>query len=322
MKTSKAKTLISVLVMLLGSGSLVHADDISAGTDVTNLISNADFTNGFADWQGDCGNNYVSSPTTGLIAAESWNKTFDMYQTLQDVPNGVYSLSMSGAYRPGHPTIKTGDLYSNNYAASIYLNSNMVFLPSTYETMIMVQDAVDGENCNITGATPDLEIADENGTLIGYEIHGCIGMANAAAAGRAVSTMVTNVTDGSLTVGIRCGGSGMTYDWTGFSNIHLMYMGTLEQASEQIDKALQCQLDRADKLLNDPVGTAENFEQRPNYSQTLREELTVQDWLARSWSRAWWAMLHTMSSSRHTMTFMLHTQRVAIAPRKHLTLLS
>lgn len=248
--------------------------DIKPGADVTSLMKNADFKNDFEGWSGTLGSGMAVSPTQDIVGVEAWNKSFNMYQDLTDLENGIYLLSMTGAFRPGHPSVSSGGLMSNNYSGGMYLNNNVVFFPSVLETMLPVEEAVDGVNCNLTNDASDYEVMDEFGEkVIGYAIHGQISIANAAAAGRAMNYMVANVTDGTLRVGIVSQGTGLSYDWTGFANMHLFYLGTLAEADEKLDLVLKGQIARANTLLNFKPSTGEDYAQFPNFSKTLQDAL-------------------------------------------------
>ena len=254
------------------------AGDIRTGADVTQLLHNADFKEGNAGWLGNTGSiGTKASPNTDILGVEVWNANFDAYQTLSNLQNGVYVLSMTSGFRPGNPTVTTGSLTSSNYASCIYANENMTYMPTTIETMISVEDAVEGENCNIAGDVPDLQITDDTGeTLLGYIMHGMVSVANAAKGGRAMTYILANVTDGTLTVGLKNPGTGQPYDWTGWANIHLTYAGTLEEASEALDQTLAGQTDRAKTMLDYQYSIGTDYAVYPNFSQELKDQLTAE----------------------------------------------
>ena len=108
------------------------------------------------------------------------------------------------------------------------------------------------------------------------EIFQCISIANAANANRSVCSIVTDVTDGNLTIGLKSPGSGCGIDWTGFSNIHLFYLGTMEEAIEKIDESLAGQIERARTLLNFQFSTGSDYSEYPNFSQELKNQLTAE----------------------------------------------
>lgn len=241
-------------------------------TELTNLLVNADFTNGFEGWEGE--------PATGqgdngnMRAAESYNKTFDMYQTITGLQNGVYEFQVNGGFRPGGSS-STGNRYSTNLAASIYANGSEVYLPAVIEGMIPVSEAVDLENCWIGEgvAVRDLEVTDEYGIeLLGYVLHGIQSCCYAFQAGRYANSIVVEVTDGTLTLGIKNPGTGLSNDWTGFGNIKLFYRGTVDEATASIDRSLEGAVARANTLLAYTYDPAD-LEATPNYSNELRSRM-------------------------------------------------
>ena len=243
------------------------AQDYVAGTDVTSLLKNASFKDGFNGWEGKMATGMATSPTTGIVGAECWDSTFDMHQTLTDVKPGLYMYYMTGAFRP-HDTMT-----NNNLVASIYAGENMVYMPSVLESYIPVGEASDGINCNLTGDIPDYEVLDDEDNLVGYAMHGCISVANAANAGRSQCAIITDVTDGTLTVGMKSPGTGCGQDWTGFAGIHLVYLGTLEEAGSQLDAVLEGQIARANTLIDYEFREDEYYSEYPNFSQALKDEL-------------------------------------------------
>ena len=244
------------------------ANGYTAGSEITQLLTNPDFSNAFNGWSGKTANGSGYSSTSGFYGAECWNSTFDMYQTLTNMREGVYMLQVNGSFRP-HNTVT-----NTNYAASIYMNENMVYMPCVLETYIPIEEAQDGINCNLTGGVNDLDVTDEEGNVIGYAMHGILSIANGAAAGRALNTIVANVgEDGKLTVGIKSPGTGTGNDWTGMANCHLYYLGTLEEANDALDKTLEGQVARAKTLLETEPNVDSDYALIPNFSQALKDQL-------------------------------------------------
>ena len=60
------------------------------GADVTKLMVNPDFSDGFNGWEGEKATGYGISPTTSMRAAECYNGTMDMHQTITGLQNGIY----------------------------------------------------------------------------------------------------------------------------------------------------------------------------------------------------------------------------------------
>ena len=239
-------------------------------SDITTLLTNADFSDGYNGWEGKVGT-ATSSP-----CAECKNATCDYYQTLTDLRNGVYELQMNGYFRPGNPTSDAGNLTSTNYGAFFYANGIQNYVMAAIEDMVSVEDAVHGENCYIDDPSfpyVDYSIYNDDGELIGYVPGGQRGMRYAAMGGRYVNRVLVNVTDGQLTVGFRMPGTGVANDLMGIANVKLFYHGTLEEASEQIDATLQGMAARAQTLCDYEASYGADYAQYPNYSAALRAAL-------------------------------------------------
>ena len=248
---------------------------VKSGVEVTNLLTNSDFTEGLNGWEGNPMNGVAKSPTTGYVGVECWAKNCDMHQTLEQRNNGVYVLAINGAYRPFN------DRYSDYYAAQVYMNDMALYLPTVYETRIPLADAKDGENCYITmtndqDGSVDLEVYASQGAstdLEGYAIQGRTGMANAAAGGRAQNYLVTQVTDGSLTIGVRNANTVPGQDWVGISNLHVIYYETLKDAEQYLDKTLECMEARANTIINFIPSSGDDYAQRPGCPKELLDKL-------------------------------------------------
>lgn len=70
-----------------------------AGTDVTNMLKNTDFADGWNGWEhkGEGGNVAANKEAK---CAEAWNsKDFDIHQDVSNAPVGVYQIQVQGFYR-------------------------------------------------------------------------------------------------------------------------------------------------------------------------------------------------------------------------------
>ena len=73
--------------------------DTPAGTDVTKMLKNADFAQGWDGWEhkGEGGNVVANKEAK---CAEAWNsKDFDIHQDITNAPVGVYQIQVQGFYR-------------------------------------------------------------------------------------------------------------------------------------------------------------------------------------------------------------------------------
>lgn len=245
------------------------AADYVAGSEVTSLMNNPSFDDKFEGWERTFeGSSMTPATVEGVMsAAEAWNCTFDLNQTLTGMKNGIYMLQANAAYRAA------GDIYSTLYAAQLYLNGNVNYVMMEAEDIVTKDAAVDGENCHLTGDATDYSYI--MGEMEGYVPMGPIGCAYAFKGNRYVNYVAVEVTDGNLTVGIKNPGTGLEKDWTGFGQFRLFYLGTAEQANEALDNVLAGYADRAATIAAFIYSEAEDYAKYPNFSQALKDELAA-----------------------------------------------
>ena len=232
------------------------------GAEVTAILKNADFNEGWTGWDGQMPTNYGG--TLNMRTAECRNTPCDIHQTLTDIANGVYLFEINGAFCPA------GMVSNTNYAAMVYANGMQNYLQVVCEDAIDVSKAQDGMNCYLA---EDWEVTDDLGRTLAYAMHGTTGAAYAFLSGRYKNAILTQVVDGSLTIGIKVPGSGNNSDWAGFGNIRLVYCGTLDQATDALNEVLESQLARVETLLAYESCQGEDCVYYPNYSAQLQERL-------------------------------------------------
>ncbi|MCR4921252.1 MAG: hypothetical protein K5945_06030 [Bacteroidaceae bacterium] len=241
----------------------------TAGVDMSMLFTNIDLSDRFNGWEGKLPTGWGTSETSPLYAAECLAATMDMHQTITGIQNGIYELRVNGAFRP----TPYDDYFNTNYAATLYANGIHNYFQTNIEDMISVDDAVDGVNCNINGPVADFAIKDIDGNVEGYTMQGIVSCCNAFQAGRYPNSVLCNVTDGTLTIGIRQPGTGLSRDWLGFGNIKVIYWGEMNEAAEGLDNVLASQSARAQALLEYEYSSGTDYATYPNFSQALKDEL-------------------------------------------------
>ena len=255
-----------------------------AGTDISSMFVNADFSKQNEGWTGGFSNAYGETQDANgntLIGVEAWNTTGDMYQTVEGMKTGYYLVGTNGAFRPSN------NRYSTNYAAGIYANGIFNYFPAAIEDYVAVEDAVDGENCNLTiksaydlsiysddFSTSDEQAADLGAELKGYVVQGPTGMAIAAKAGRYPAYTIAYVgEDQKLTVGIKNPGTNYSNDWTGWSAIKVTYCGEdAEAVNPALDIVLENMKARAESILAYEYDES-NAAAGPNFPEALKEQL-------------------------------------------------
>lgn len=237
----------------------------TVGTDVSLLLKNPDFSDGFNGWEGEAtGTDKIDA---GIYGAISDGMTFDLHQTVSGLKNGYYLVSLNGVYRPN------GKGQDTNYGAYLYAGDQMNYIQAAVEDIVTEENAIDKENCSIED---DLLLENDFGEVLGYTPKNAKGMAYAIMAGRYINEVLVKVTDGTLTLGLCDKGTTLGADWTAFGNFHLIYIGELsdETAQHYAREGVISQAERAQTLL-DYVGDVADFKRFPNFSEELRNRLRV-----------------------------------------------
>ena len=215
------------------------------GADITSLIVNRTFAKASETKKDENGNNigreaegwdgyiYRTANAGGdMYAAEfcNENKTFDISQTLSDMKNGFYKVTLNAGFRAN------GKLAGCNYAAMAYANDAVTYVPVLREGMASKEDRWTG-----TYADKEIYAIDVNepagdpvvdSLVVGYVIWGCEGSAHAFEQGRYAITLVAQVTDGTLTFGVKNEGT-VGNDWTSVGNFGLVYLGETEETAAE-----------------------------------------------------------------------------------------
>jgi len=155
------------------------------------------------DWTANGGNNEN-------FVVEYWNKNFDIHQTLTDIPDGVYQLTMQGYYRYGGNGPSVGaaarQAGTETLNAQLYVNDQTVTLPSIFE---------EAGNCGTTGSE----------TTYGYVPNTISDASTYLSAGLyQVGPVEVTVDNGTLTIGVKKE-TLVANDWTVLDNFRLLYLG-------------------------------------------------------------------------------------------------
>ena len=237
------------------------------GTDITVTISNYEFKDGLNGWTVESTNGGV---TTGgekgvMTLAQGQNTNFSAQQTLSDIPNGIYMFRTNAFTRTG------GDNYSLLNVGQLYLNGNSNFVMTIAEDVIGKDEAEDGVNCHLTGDGADTEFTNEE--MNGYVPASLVGTSYAFNGDRYVNYTAVEVTEGTLTLGVRNLGSGLGNDWLPFGGVRVFYLGTAEEANESLIGVLKNYQDRAENILGFAWSDGEDYARYPNMSEALKVEL-------------------------------------------------
>lgn len=176
---------------------LDNLNNLTTKTDITVLLKNPDFSAGSEGWKGT-----QFTAANGYIA-EQYNKTFDNYQILYDMPAGQYTLSCQGFYRYGSVSNATS-AYNNGSEqryAMLYINGKTSPLLSIFS---------DQTNYTISPYTYPDNVTTANEAF------------NAKGAYTDNSVTFTLKESGTVTLGVKKTAS-VTNDWAIFDNFKLIY---------------------------------------------------------------------------------------------------
>lgn len=253
------------------------------GADITSLIVNRTFAQAGETLQDEEGNNlgrkadgwdgYIyrtaKADDENYYAAEFCNNLakFNVSQTLTGMKNGFYKLTLNAAYRP------YGDLLSYAYAPMAFANDVQTFIPAIREDAI--QDTPDAW----MGTYPDHVIyyfnEDNDSIFVGYGMWGCEGAANAFSKGKYAITLVAEVTDGTLTFGVKNEYGTKGNEWTAVGNFGLVYLGDEADAAAAIEEATAYNEARIETLTELYVSDIydEKYADAPGFAATQRQAL-------------------------------------------------
>lgn len=208
---------------------------IKPGDDITRKIVNPSFDTGTSE--GWTGNVTVSKDYKNC---EAYEKTFDLYQDITNIPDGVYELSVLAFQRVGtnEDASKAHDAGTENITAFIYANDLETPFTSPYTYGMKAP----------SGGKP----ADYEYTLNGEKVYipnTMQGMAAAIAENPKAYTVTVPmlVEGGTLRIGVRAKTRpSNTHDWAIWDNFRLKYIGSKGDALGAVTTPL---IAKADGLL-------------------------------------------------------------------------
>lgn len=171
--------------------------------DLTFLIENADFTESAKGWS--------LEPTWGNGAVEFYEKVFDFYQILPNMPAGKYQYTVDAFQRPGEP----GAVYTafssgtDNVNAVMYINS----------TSQKIMNVMEGQQ---TASISNGEYTTAGNTFIPNTME---SGNNYMARNKYKNVMQGEFTAGNMRIGLR-GTVSNAYYWTMADNFKLYFLGS------------------------------------------------------------------------------------------------
>ncbi len=225
--------------------------------DFTSLIVNHDWSEG--DMKGWNRENMdvptiVSRTGSPLYwVSELWDyKRFDLSQTLTEMPQGIYEVTMPALYR------NHANDYNHPATAEIYINDLSKYVMKVTEDAVTDETAVsapadynawttlDGYNCFITeGSAHDVWPQDWKEDIDGTTMYwpgSTFGASVAFAGGRYINKVYGIVgEDGVLRLGVRSKNVTQGQQWLAMGNVTLRYMGEADEAIEGLKQEIEAQ---------------------------------------------------------------------------------
>lgn len=197
----------------------------SESFDITCLIINPDFANNDIEgWTRKIDQASGYNAVTNYNCNELWNCTFDFYQTMTELPEGSYSLSVQGFNRPGNNGNTSGGAYYdyyngiNNTTAELYVNKDASTVGNIYAYKNQTSK-LSNNDFHCTG------LGDDNYWVPNDMYGSSLFFENENVYKTTVAALVDETDGGELTIGFR-DKSYTEAQWTIFTNFHLYYYGS------------------------------------------------------------------------------------------------
>ena len=146
------------------------------------------------------------------MCAQTPNTEYNIYQTLENIPNGIYQLKMQGFYRDGTAEVAANRKTNGNEQISAILYANDISKP-----IHSIFDEADSKY--LTAANAQI-------TAHGKIPASLEGASEVFSAGLYVNSLNVEVNDGKLTLGVRKNTANNPSDnWTVIDNFELTYLG-------------------------------------------------------------------------------------------------
>lgn len=248
-----------------------------AGADITNLMTNADFMDKLNGWTLNEGTASISNANNSLANYKrvvTASKDLDISQTISGLKPGLYEIEI-----PGFTTLRNLTdaqiIGMYNYGGFVYANDMANYMETKYSDMLGEEEVNDKKL--VYNPNRFTLYYDNNDEELGYAPNREIGVAFARDAGHYRNRVLVNVTDGTLTVGVRNHTSLLADNLTYILRSTLTYQGMLdsEQAATAMDRILSDMQSKAAHLTEDYASDYIEYSDAPNYYRGLNDELTA-----------------------------------------------
>ena len=236
-----AEEIAAEIVYLENLQSDAIREGLEPGTELNELIVNPGFeiaggkgwsldtsqggTSSLTNWHGGNATNYC---------AEAYQQLFDVYQIIENVPNGLYKVSVQAFYRTGtnadaYAAYQEDPEMTGPAKVYTYVYFNEFSQPVKNSMEILYTEDLAG-NCVNVGT-------DDEGNAL-YCLNGMTSASTAFSKENESENFTQNVyglvTDGVIRMGIRNLENNGSYTWSLWDNFKLTYMGKDEEALKEV----------------------------------------------------------------------------------------
>ena len=240
------------------------AKGYGAGADISTLLVNGDFSDQTDGWTYHFGGqngwwNNLQGTVKNIACSYS---IMNLSQTVTGLKNGIYEVNI-GSYTE-FPNSSADATY--NYTGFIYANDNQNYVKTQRSDLLPEE---------VLNQYPDdfSERTDIYGDIQGYSPCSIQGVAYALQEGYYGNRILAEVTDGTLTLGIRNEGMKGLGNDSYYGNAKLFYLGTMEDAKDGINEVLNDMLETANHIITDYEYSFDVYAEAPNYTMQLKEQL-------------------------------------------------
>ena len=234
-----------------------------AGTDITNMIANADFSKQLTGWTIDKNKPSIYTQEGCKNLVYMLNQQLDINQTIYGLRPGLYEVHFNG-----YAEIKnSAEESAYNFNAFVYANGNSNYFHTKY-TNLLTEDVA--ENLG-EGFGP---VTDSNGEYLGHGATGYNGLALAFSNGFYDNSIIVSVDD-SLKLGVLSPGTYQRNTDTFLGNARLIFLGDYDQASKALDSQLADMVEKAKHMTQDYSIDLLTYGNAPSYSIAINDELTA-----------------------------------------------
>ena len=231
------------------------------GSDITNMLANADFSNSANGWQCNVGVTTLATCNGYKNALSYQNCEMDLNQTLTGLTPGYYLVKFKGYAEQNGVGAQT----QYNYGSFVYANEQKNYWHTKF-TSLFTEEELEG----LPGVFGPVYDTFDN--YIGHGAGSLDGLCACLSLDHYDNTVIANVgEDGTLKLGAQLVGMYGQSNGMFVSDARVIYLGGAATASEALNEQLTQMVETANHILNDYM--PDLFYEAPNFSEAIKAEL-------------------------------------------------